>query len=51
MTVVTDRVAQKPLPENPEAEASLLGAILLDAHVYEEIGRHLLTPDALTRET
>jgi len=49
--VVTDRVAQKPLPENPEAEASLLGAILLDAHVYEEIGRHLLTPDALTRET
>nr|MBA2372246.1 replicative DNA helicase [Chloroflexota bacterium] len=42
---------QKPLPENPEAEASLLGAILLDAHVYEEIGRHLLTPDALTRET
>ena len=51
MSVVTDRVAQKPLPENPEAEASLLGAILLDAHVYEEIGRHLLTPDALTRET
>ena len=51
MTVVTDRVAQKPLPENPEAEASLLGAILLNAHVYEEIGRHLLTPDALTRET
>lgn len=51
MTVVTDRVTQKPPPENPEAEASLLGAILLDAHVYEEIGRHLLTPDALTRET
>ena len=51
MTIVTDRVTQKPPPENPEAEASLLGAILLDARVYEEIGRHLLTPDALTRET
>ncbi len=51
MTVLTDRVTQKPPPENPEAEASLLGAILLDAHVYEEIGRHLLTPDALTRAT
>lgn len=52
MTVLIDRVnIEKPPPENPEAEASLLGAILLDAHVYEEVGRHLLTPDALTRET
>jgi replicative DNA helicase len=49
MTVLTDRVAPRPPPENPEAEASLLGAILLDAGIYEEIGRHLLTPDALTR--
>ena len=51
MTLIAERVNEKPPPENPEAEASLLGAILLDAHVYEEIGRHLLTPEALTRET
>lgn len=51
MTVVVDRNEPKPPPENPEAEASLLGAILLDGLIYEEVPRHLLSPEALTRET
>lgn len=51
MTIVLDRNAPKPPPENPEAEASLLGSLLLDAGVYAEIGAHVLTPDALTRES
>ena len=40
--------APKELPENPEAEASLLGAVLLDPHAYEEAAQGI-EPDDLTR--
>jgi len=42
--------APKPPPENPEAEASLLGAVLLDARVYEELVRGRIGPADLSRE-
>jgi replicative DNA helicase len=45
-----DRSAPKPPPENPEAEASLLGAILIDPHVYEEVARGRIAPASLSRE-
>ena len=51
MTILTDRVAPKPPPENPEAEASLLGAVLLDGHLYEEVQRRKIAPADLSRET
>ena len=39
MTLDVARNAPKPPPEKPEAEASLLGAVLIDARVYEELLR------------
>jgi len=45
-----DRTTPKPPPENPEAEASLLGAILIDPHVYEETARGRIAPASLSRE-
>ncbi len=45
-----ERGGPKPPPENPEAEASLLGAILIDPHVYEEIVRGRVAPASLSRE-
>ena len=51
MTILTDRVAPKPPPENPEAEASLLGAVLLDGLLYDELRRRRIGPADLSRET
>ncbi len=51
MTILTDRVAPKPPPENPEAEASLLGAVLLDGLLYDELRRRRIAPADLSRET
>jgi len=45
-----ERGGPKPPPENPEAEASLLGAILIDPHVYEEVVRGRVAPASLSRE-
>ena len=50
MTLDLARNAPKPPPEKPEAEASLLGAILIDAHVYEETVRGRVAPAELSRE-
>src|SRR3989442_9053282 len=49
MTVQTDR-GIKPPPEKPEAEASLLGAMLMDGGLYNEIARGRLGPPDLSRE-
>ena len=49
MTVQTDR-GIKPPPEKPEAEASLLGAMLMDGAIYNEVARGRLTPPDLSRE-
>ncbi len=45
-----ERGSPKPPPENPEAEASLLGAAMLDAHVYQEFVRGRIGPADLSRE-
>ena len=49
MTVQTDR-GIKPPPEKPEAEASLLGAMLMDGALYNEVARGRLGPPDLSRE-
>ncbi len=43
--------APKPPPENPEAEASLIGAVLIDAQVYPDIVRGQIASADLSRET
>lgn len=45
-----ERNAPKPPPENPEAEASLLGAVLIDPAVYEDVVRGRIAPASLSRE-
>ena len=45
-----DRGTPKPPPENPEAEASLLGAVLIDPAVYEDVVRGRIAPASLSRE-
>jgi replicative DNA helicase len=45
-----ERGAPKPPPENPEAEASLLGAVLIDPAVYESVVRGRIAPASLSRE-
>jgi len=40
----------KPPPEKPEAEASLLGAMLMDGSIYNEVARGRLAPADLSRE-
>jgi len=46
MTLNIARNAPKPPPENPEAEASLLGAILIDHSLYAPfVGGHIAPPD------
>ena len=44
------RNSPKPPPENPEAEASLLGAVLIDPSVYEDVVRGRIAPASLSRE-
>ncbi len=46
----TERHSPKPPPENPEAEASLLGAVLIDPAVYEDVVRGRIAPASLSRE-
>lgn len=50
MTLDTVRTGPKPPPEKPEAEASLIGAILIDARVYDESVRGRIAPAELSRE-
>ncbi|HET8568079.1 MAG TPA: replicative DNA helicase [Candidatus Limnocylindria bacterium] len=50
MTVAFDRAAPRTPPENPEAEASLLGAALLDASAFEEVRTRAIDPSDLSRE-
>ena len=50
MTLDTQRSAPKPPPEKPEAEASLLGSVLIDARVYDEAIRGRIAPAELSRE-
>ncbi|TMG38491.1 MAG: replicative DNA helicase [Chloroflexi bacterium] len=45
-----DRRAPKPPPEKPEAEASLLGAMLIDGTLYNQVGRERIAPADLSRE-
>ena len=49
MTLAVER-GTKPPPENPEAEASLLGAMLMDGGLYNEVARGRLAPPDLSRE-
>ena len=49
MTLAVER-GIKPPPEKPEAEASLLGAMLMDGAIYNEVGRGRLAPPDLSRE-
>jgi len=45
-----ERGAPKPPPEKPEAEASLLGAMLIDGSLYNTVMRGRVTPADLSRE-
>jgi replicative DNA helicase len=47
---VAAELGARPLPQSVEAEASLLGAILLDASLLDGV-RTLVRPDDLSRET
>jgi replicative DNA helicase len=50
MTIDLARNAPKPPPENPEAEASLLGAVLIDHSLYAPFVRGHISPPDLSRE-
>jgi len=50
MTLDIQRVAPQPPPEKPEAEASLLGSILLDGSLYGSLVDGRLAPADLSRE-
>ena len=50
MTLDIARNAPKPPPENPEAEASLLGAILIDHSLYAPFVRGRIAPPDLSRD-
>jgi replicative DNA helicase len=50
MTLDIARSAPKPPPENPEAEASLLGAILIDGSLYVPFVRGHIAPPDLSRD-
>ena len=40
-----DVALDKPLPQNPEAERSVLGSILIDNHAYYRVVETIQTPD------
>lgn len=50
MTLEMSNRAIKPPPEKPEAEASLIGAMLMDGGLYNEVARGRLGPADLSRE-
>ncbi|MDE3102635.1 MAG: replicative DNA helicase [Chloroflexota bacterium] len=50
MTIDVQRATPQPPPEKPEAEASLLGSILLDGSLYAQLLDKRLVPGDLARE-
>jgi replicative DNA helicase len=50
MTLGIERNTPKPPPENPEAEASLLGAVLIDHSLYGPFVRGRIAPPDLSRD-
>ena len=50
MTIDLARNAPKPPPENPEAEASLLGALLIDHSLFGPFVRGRISPPDLSRD-
>ncbi len=50
MTLNVARNAPKPPPENPESEASLLGAVLIDHSLYGPFVRGRIAPPDLSRD-
>ncbi len=50
MTIDVQRATPQPPPEKPEAEASLLGSILLDGSLYAQLLDKRLVPGDLSRE-
>ncbi len=50
MTIDLARNAPKPPPENPEAEASLLGALLIDHSLFAPFVRGRIAPPDLSRD-
>ena len=51
MSIEAARVTPQPPPERPEAEASLLGSILLDGSLYHEVASRGITASDLSRES
>ena len=45
-----DTFQPKPPPEKPEAEASLLGSVLIDGSIYSSVVDQRLLPNDMTRE-
>ncbi|HVR89124.1 MAG TPA: replicative DNA helicase [Candidatus Limnocylindria bacterium] len=50
MTISLDRSQPKPPPENPEAEASLLGALLIDHSLFAPFVKGRIAPPDLSRD-
>lgn len=50
MTTDIERVAAQPPPEKPEAEASLLGSLLLDGSLYGQLVHERLAASDLSRD-
>lgn len=50
MTVDVQRTSAQPPPEKPEAEASLLGSVLLDGSLYAELLARRIAPADLSRD-
>jgi len=51
MSLDVPRIAPQPPPEKPEAEASLLGSILLDGSLYDEVASRGIAAGDLSRES
>jgi replicative DNA helicase len=50
MTIDVERTAPQPPPEKPEAEASLLGSVLLDGSLYGSLLEGRIAPTDLSRD-
>ena len=50
MSLDLERTAPQPPPEKPEAEASLLGSILLDGSLYAQLLERRIAPSDLSRD-
>ncbi len=51
MTIDLPRATPQPPPEKPEAEASLLGSIMLDGSLYHEVASRGITAADLSRDS